>query len=433
MNPRFTHDLERGGGGCVAGADEAGRGCLAGPLVAAAVVFDYACWTADDYAVLDLLNDSKKLTREQRAEVYGEVVARARRFAVVACSPASIDGRGLHVCNLFALDRALADVEDEAFDMDKRGSSWLLRASMTDALVAAQATPPWQDLLAAYQRRASHAELGGQSPTGLFRSASTQFEAELLRAWQEAMPEILGPGRAQCRVVRLVKQVGQGPALGNDAGIVYGPAPSFDISLPGAVGKPALNVRLGGETRLCATSDAIGNATLSFTCRAGISDATIGREDLWAFLDYVVLAAAGTEPTCPGHRGALFYSHEGKGKLHTLGFRALERERARDYLARLCADLLTGALDVNGAATGVHPYLLPHEAVLASQRHKTPLLDEIDELCSEAEGKGRSISSLQGPVPRVLDRYAAPTAQEAENMAKARFGLFFDLALEDRA
>jgi exonuclease V gamma subunit len=74
-------------------------------------------------------------------------------------------------------DRAPADVEDEPFDMDKRGSSWLLRASMTDALVAAQATPPWQDLLAAYQRRASRAELGGQCPTGLFRSASTQVEA----------------------------------------------------------------------------------------------------------------------------------------------------------------------------------------------------------------------------------------------------------------
>ena len=145
----------------------------------------------------------------------------------------------------------------------------------------------------------------------------------------------------------------------------------------------------------------------------------------------MVLAAAGGEAACPGHRGALFYSRDGQGKVHTLGFRPLERERARGYLARLCADLLTGALDVNGAATGVHPYLLPHEAVLASQRKKTSLLDEIDELCSEADGKDRSMSSLQGPVPRVFDRYAPPTAPEAESMARSRFGLFFELARQE--
>jgi exodeoxyribonuclease V gamma subunit len=330
-------------------------------------------------------------------------------------------------------DRAPADVEDEPFDLDRRASSWLLRASMTDALVAAQAIPPWQDLLAAYHRRASHAELGGQFPTGLFRSAGTQFETELLRAWQEAMPEILGQGHVECRVARLVKQVGQGLARGRMAGIVYYPAPGFDISLPGAADRRALHVRIGGETRLSTKSDKAGGATLGFTCRAGISDAEVCREDLWAFLDYVVLTAAGSEAACPGHRGALFYSQEGKGKLRTLGFGSLERTRAREYLARLCADLLTGALDVHGAATGVHPYLLPYEAVLASRRKKTALPDEIDDLCAEAESKGRSMSSLQGPVSRVFDRYAPPTAKEADTMAQARFGLFFKLALEDSA
>jgi len=108
MNERFVHDLEEGGGGPVAGADEAGRGCLAGPIVAAAVAFDFNGWSDDDFAALDGLDDSKKLTRARREELYGVVLDKASSVAVVSCSPASIDGRGLHVCNLFALGRALA-------------------------------------------------------------------------------------------------------------------------------------------------------------------------------------------------------------------------------------------------------------------------------------------------------------------------------------
>jgi ribonuclease HII len=107
VNPRFAYDLQRGSGGAVAGADEAGRGCLAGPLVAAAVAFDYSRWADADFVALEALNDSKKLTRVRREELFAGVVARARRLAVVSCSPASIDGRGLHKCNLQALDRAL--------------------------------------------------------------------------------------------------------------------------------------------------------------------------------------------------------------------------------------------------------------------------------------------------------------------------------------
>ena len=106
MNERFAFDLERGGG-LVAGADEAGRGCLAGPLVAAAVCFDYAALTDADFDALGRLNDSKQLSREAREALYDLVIAHARQVAVVACSAPSIDERGLHRCNLRALGAAL--------------------------------------------------------------------------------------------------------------------------------------------------------------------------------------------------------------------------------------------------------------------------------------------------------------------------------------
>ena len=65
----------------VAGADEAGRGCLAGPLVAAAVLFDYETLTLADLRALSALNDSKQHTIEMREELYPRVLraATARR------------------------------------------------------------------------------------------------------------------------------------------------------------------------------------------------------------------------------------------------------------------------------------------------------------------------------------------------------------------
>ena len=107
MNERFAFDLGRGAPPVVAGADEAGRGCLAGPLVAAAVCFDYATFDADDYEALDALDDSKRLTPERRSSLYREVLRRALQVCVVAFSPATIDACGLHVTNLAALARAL--------------------------------------------------------------------------------------------------------------------------------------------------------------------------------------------------------------------------------------------------------------------------------------------------------------------------------------
>jgi ribonuclease HII len=94
----------------VAGADEAGRGCLAGPLVAAAVLFDLARVGPGDVRALGLLNDSKQQTPEARAELYPVILRLAAKVAVVArCAP-GIDARGLHVTNLAALRDALVRV-----------------------------------------------------------------------------------------------------------------------------------------------------------------------------------------------------------------------------------------------------------------------------------------------------------------------------------
>jgi ribonuclease HII len=91
----------------VAGADEAGRGCLAGPLVAAAVLIDYERLSHSDRRALSGLHDSKQMTETHRLEMYPCVLRAAERVSVVIRSAAGIDRRGLHVTNIEALSQAL--------------------------------------------------------------------------------------------------------------------------------------------------------------------------------------------------------------------------------------------------------------------------------------------------------------------------------------
>ena len=94
----------------VAGADEAGRGCLAGPLVAAAVLFDYERLGLADLRALTALNDSKQHTEEGREELYPRVLRIATKVAVTSRCVRGIDSRGLHVTNLAALSDTLRRV-----------------------------------------------------------------------------------------------------------------------------------------------------------------------------------------------------------------------------------------------------------------------------------------------------------------------------------
>ncbi len=96
----------------VAGADEAGRGCLAGPLVAAAVLFDYEGLGPREVRALRELNDSKQQRPEVRASLYPVILRVAARVTVVSRCARGIDGRGLHVTNLAALRDALQRVAE---------------------------------------------------------------------------------------------------------------------------------------------------------------------------------------------------------------------------------------------------------------------------------------------------------------------------------
>src|SRR3954451_16637356 len=91
----------------VAGADEAGRGPLAGPLVVAGVLLDLACVRDHRARPLALLNDSKQVDRATREELYRAVLACADRVSVHVFPPAVIDRDGLHRSNLRGLREAL--------------------------------------------------------------------------------------------------------------------------------------------------------------------------------------------------------------------------------------------------------------------------------------------------------------------------------------
>ncbi len=95
----------------VAGADEAGRGSLAGPLVVAGVLFDYATLRAHRVRPLALLNDSKQLEPDERERLYHAVLAAASRVTVRVIASREIDRAGLHRSNLWGLRAVLTELD----------------------------------------------------------------------------------------------------------------------------------------------------------------------------------------------------------------------------------------------------------------------------------------------------------------------------------
>jgi ribonuclease HII len=105
----YESALGRAGFTHVAGADEAGRGACAGPLVVAACVLP-----PGRRGRIDGLDDSKLLSPETREYLYRKVTRRALAYSIVIIPAAEIDAWGLHVANLAGMRRALGTLDPAA-------------------------------------------------------------------------------------------------------------------------------------------------------------------------------------------------------------------------------------------------------------------------------------------------------------------------------
>ncbi len=120
--------------GCIeAGCDEAGRGCLAGPVMAAAVVLP------PDFTN-ELLNDSKQLTQRQRYLLRDVIEREAVAWAVAECSPQEIDRLNILRCSILAMQRAVDQLAVRPQHLIIDGNRWMPYPIPADTIVKGDAT-----------------------------------------------------------------------------------------------------------------------------------------------------------------------------------------------------------------------------------------------------------------------------------------------------
>jgi ribonuclease HII len=95
---RYTEDLLE------AGCDEAGRGCLAGPVFAAAVILP-------EGFTHDRLNDSKKLSESWRSRLYEVICSQAVAWSVAYATPQEIDRMNILQASIMAMHRAIQSLD----------------------------------------------------------------------------------------------------------------------------------------------------------------------------------------------------------------------------------------------------------------------------------------------------------------------------------
>lgn len=146
--------------GLLAGVDEAGRGPLAGPVVAAAVILDPRQPIAG-------LADSKKLTARRRERLYDEICAKALCCSIALASVAEIDRLNILQATLLAMQRAVAGLRLPPAKVLVDGNRLPTLGVLAEAIVDGDATVPAisaASILAKVQRDRWCAEVDAQCP-----------------------------------------------------------------------------------------------------------------------------------------------------------------------------------------------------------------------------------------------------------------------------
>ena len=109
LQPRYKDDAL-----IEAGIDEAGRGCLWGPLIAAAVIWPAeATWTPEQRAVSEQIKDSKKVSPKKRRKLRAEIEKIAVAYGIGRVDAKEIDQIGMTVANKEAFHRAIKGLSSQ--------------------------------------------------------------------------------------------------------------------------------------------------------------------------------------------------------------------------------------------------------------------------------------------------------------------------------
>ena len=173
--------------GLVAGVDEAGRGPLAGPVFAAAVILD-------DLLPIKGLADSKKLTPKKREHLYEFIKAQALCFCVATASVEEIDQLNILQATLLAMQRAVKGLRLKPSKVLVDGNRLPVLDIRAEAIVKGDATVPSisaASILAKVERDRWCVEVDAQFPNYGFLTHKGYGTQIHLRALQEHGPCVL--------------------------------------------------------------------------------------------------------------------------------------------------------------------------------------------------------------------------------------------------